>query len=179
MLDLSQKRRLVELYFENHKSPITTKRKFESESKLAGKPVTVSCTCINRIIAKWRHDSSVLPSKPRGRPVSRIRSSEIDRLRRELEDSPRRSIRKLSLKLKIPKSSVWVILRKELKLFPYRITLKKAIQPEHKVQRMTFANQVSDLMEKNELNHRNIHFSDEANFYLSGKSLLSSTSLFV
>ena len=64
MLDLDQKRRLVEIFFEFNKSPIKMKRRFEKEQKQFGKPVAVSLKAIHRLIAKWKKDRGVVPSTP-------------------------------------------------------------------------------------------------------------------
>jgi transposase len=61
-------------------------------------------------------------------------------------------------------------LKKDLKRFPYKVQLKQLLTPSNKQQRLEFANELSSRMEKkrNGLKVRSIHFSDEANFYLSG-----------
>ena len=87
-------------------------------------------------------------------------------MKRQLDISPKRSIRSLSRQLKISTWTTWKILRKELAKYPYEIQLKQTQTPQNKVDRVDFANKIADLMEK-DYKTRYI-FTDEANFHLSG-----------
>ena len=89
-------------------------------------------------------------------------------MQRKLENSPRRSTRTLGRELKLSTTSVWRILRKELKKFAYKIQMKQAQTPKNREQRTEFGNKMADRIESDSEFLKQIIFSDEAHFHLSG-----------
>ena len=107
-------------------------------------------------------------TSPPGRSRTVVANPNIERLKKKLDLSPRRSVRSLSRQLKISTTSTWRILREELKKYPYRIQLKEKLTPQNKESRVHFANRISDRIEADSSFLQNILFTDEAHFHLSG-----------
>ena len=73
-----------------------------------------------------------------------------------------------SRQLGIPRPTMWRILRKRLRLKPYRLMLLQKSEPDDHHRRMTFCAELQALMEEGGLFERLI-FSDECTFHLCGK----------
>ena len=80
---------------------------------------------ISRVVNNFESRYSLTNEKPSGRTRTVVVDKTIERVKRQLELSPRRSVRGLSKQLKVSTGSVWKILRKELRKYPYRIQLKQ------------------------------------------------------
>ncbi|KAJ4432694.1 hypothetical protein ANN_21317 [Periplaneta americana] len=85
-----------------------------------------------------------------------------------VKKSPHKSVPRLSLHLGITKSTVNDVMRKRLKLHPYKIQLLHAIKPLEKLLRAEFAaTMLKRIDDKSEI-LANIFFSDEATFHVNG-----------
>ena len=73
-----------------------------------------------------------------------------------------------SRQLGIPRPTMWRILRKRLRLKPYRLMLLQKSEPDDHHRRMTFCAELQALMEEGGLFERLI-FSDECTLHLCGK----------
>ena len=78
-------------------------------------------TTIVRIVKKLETDCSLVKNGRTGRPKSALSEKNVMRVKKKLESCPRRSTRTLSRELKLSRTAVWKILRKELKKFAYKI----------------------------------------------------------
>ena len=123
---------------------------------------------ITRVMKNFESRYTLMKEKPPGRTRTVVVDKTIERVKRQLELSPRRSVRGLSRQLKVSTGSMWKILRKELKKYPYRIQLKQSQTPQNKQDRVKFANEITDKIEEKPGYLKNIFFSDEANFHVSG-----------
>ncbi|KAJ4447239.1 hypothetical protein ANN_09243 [Periplaneta americana] len=59
------------------------------------------------------------------------------------ERSPRKSLRRASRELQVPKSTLQRIVHKRLKLYSYKVQLMQRLEPDDKPKRMKFANTIS------------------------------------
>ena len=125
-------------------------------------------TTIVRIVKKLETDCSLVKNGRTGRPKSALSEKNVMRVKNKLESSPRRSTRTLSRELKLSQTAVWKILRKELKKFAYKIQMKQAQTQKNQHQRVEFSNIMSDHIEADPQFMKQIIFSDEAHFHLSG-----------
>ena len=169
VLSIELKMTIIEAYFENGRSPARVRRLLLSRgSKWSTVVPTLSNQQIKRVVNQLQTNYTLKKISPPGRSRSVISNKNLDRIKKKLELSPRRSVRSLSRELGISKTTTWRMLRKELKKFPYKIQLREKQTPETKEKRVDFANFMSDRIEsdKNFLQH--ILFSDEAHFHLSG-----------
>ena len=159
---------IIKAYFENDCSPILTKRALR-HTVWAKEAARLHRPQILRVVEKLKNTFTLLNKKPPGRNRTVITDKNIQRVKRQLDISPRRSIRSLSRQLKISTGTTWKILRKELAKYPFKIQLKQTQTPQNKVDRVDFANKIADLMEKDDNFLQNTLFTDEANFHLSGR----------
>ena len=95
---------------------------------------SVPPTDTNRVVDKLKTSYTLINQKPPGRNRTVITGKNITRLKRQLDLSPRRSIRSLSKQLKMSTDTLWKILRKELAVekYPYKIQLKQTQTPKNK-----------------------------------------------
>ena len=82
--------------------------------------------------------------------------------------SPKKSLRRLSAERAIPHTNFQRIVRKYLKLYPYRMQRVQALRDVHHQQRFEFASTMCDRMEEDDNFLSRWVFSDEATFHLSG-----------
>lgn len=116
---------------------------------------------------KFLLTGSLLDKRRSGRP--KTPNDSIRRVRETFTHSPTISIRASAKQLLIPRSTVHKILRKNLKLYPYKLQLVQALEPNDRPRRTEFA---FDMLEQiaEDPNFLNlICFSDEATFHVSGK----------
>ena len=90
----------------------------------------------------------------------------IQKIKRKSKGGKRISGRKLALEMDMPFSSAYRILRKDLKLKPYKITVEPLLKDEHKAQRKKFANGARKKFRKEDT--MRILFSNEKMFDLDG-----------
>jgi len=83
--------------------------------------------------------------------------------------SPQKSVRQAFRELAIPPTTVWRVLRRRLRLQPYRIQLLQALHNGDKQKRIEFCTFVLEKSEEVEQFLYRIIFSDEATFHLNGK----------
>ena len=84
--------------------------------------------------------------KSTGRPS--VTEQQVEKVRQAFVRSPRKSTARGSRELGIPQPTVWRILRKRLKLKPYRLTLLQKLQPNDHHRRTTFCTELQALMEE-------------------------------
>ena len=168
LLPLDYKLAIVKAYFENGSSPILTKRFLQYHSIWAKEAATLHRRQILRIVKKLQDTYTLLSVKPPGRNRTVIVDKNIQRVKKQLDLSPKRSIRSLSRQLKMSTGTVWKILRKELDKYPYKIQLKQKQTPKNRTDRVEFANKMSEKIEESPDFLKHTLFSDEANFHLSG-----------
>ena len=80
---------------------------------------------------------SELQRKVAGRP--QISEEEIESVRVAYTRSPRKSIRRASTQLQIPRSTIHKVLHRNLRLYAYKVQLLQALKPEDKPRRKEFA----------------------------------------
>ena len=130
-----------------------------------GKP---SKPTILGMVNKFLETGSVLDVHRSDRKKTGRSTADIDKIRRAILKSPKRSVRRLSTEHKVKRSTVHNILHKDLKKFPYKIQIKQKIKAVDKRARSVFCNWVSEQIEQKTLFLNNIWFGDEAHFHLSG-----------
>ena len=90
----------------------------------------------------------------------------IQKIKRKSKGSKRISWRKLALEMDMSFSSAYRILRKDLKMKPYKETVELLLKDEHKAQRKKFVNWTRKKFRKEDTT--TILFSDEKMFDLDG-----------
>ena len=147
VLDKERSKRIVELFFKNNESITLTKRCYEAENRDSNEKIALMT--VRRIIEKWRETGTVVHDRARsGRPMKGRSILNIKKIQRKLDDSPKRSARRMSRETGIPYGTVWRILREDLNRFPYKVQLKQTLTQKNKMQRLEFATEVSRRIEK-------------------------------
>ena len=83
--------------------------------------------------------------------------------------SPRKSIKRASLKLNVSKTTMWKILKKRLRCKPYTLQLVQALSDGNKAKRQEYCGEMSDKMENEDDYPNKIVDSNKDTFHLSGK----------
>lgn len=102
---------------------------------------------------------------PKKKPINRVRIAEkIDSIRRLIQEDSKTSIRRLASQTNGCYSTTRTILRKDLRLHPYKTKKSHKLLPTDPPNRLEFANIMLDRF----VDFNNIIFTDEAHFYLEG-----------
>ena len=123
-------------------------------------------------ILKWYRDfvdRGCICDKRKGHSGRPSVSAEIvERVRETFVRSPKKSVRRASQQLNIPKSTISKVLRTRLKFHPYKLQLVQKLAPDDPAKRLDFSEHFMELMEDDENLSRKIIFSDEATFHVVG-----------
>lgn len=158
--------KIIETYLRTT-SIIATQRQFHRDFPRASVPTR---NTILALVQKFRETGSVKNKNKgnSGRRRSARTDDNIETVRRRLEESPRKSTRRLSQETALSRTSVRRILRMDLHLFPYKIQILQAQTAANMVERHNFCLTTSQRIEDNPNFLSLVFFSDEAHFYLSG-----------
>lgn len=102
-----------------------------------------------------------------GRP--QISEENKDRIRTMFAEDPTLSLRIAATEIGIHHTTIWRFLRRELKLFPYKLQLHQQISDEDKAKRIEFAQYCRNELGNESGYLKRIVFSDECKFSLSGQ----------
>ena len=137
----------------------------------------ISHMTVGRLILKFCETGSVL-DKPRSGPP-RVSDKTRIRIIEKIENSPKKSLRRSSSELGVPKTTVRRIIKAE-NFYPYKLQqLNKLCEddPDRRFQMVTwFQDQL--IQNPNFVNH-DVLFSDEANFFVNGEVNKQNSLLFV
>ena len=158
--------KIVELYFATN-PVVLTQRTFWTE--FPGRP----CPCertIKRLVDKFRNTGSLVDDNKghSSRPFSARNPTNIQVVRDRLQQSPRKSTRRLSQEVGISRTSVGRVIHKDLTLFPYKIKILQQQTDASRRERLEFRQIISERTENNPGVLDLIFFSDETYFHLSG-----------
>lgn len=155
---------IIKCYYVSAESPTAALRTFKKERGLVKDPFTTQS--IKRLVDKFETTGSVLDQKKSGRPsLQDERCAAVeDALQNTVTQLGCSSTRRISEETSIPHSSVHRILRKKLRLFPYKFTMLQELKSTDPPLRLHFAKWLLDNQDK--LN--NILWSDECHFYMNG-----------
>ena len=114
---------VVEAYFKNGDSAVTTQRLFRRHFNIPCHGRVPCCNTIKEWVQNFRENASALKTKPRGR-IPTVRTPEnVDKVRMAIVKSPRRSARKHSAATGLSDHSVRRILNKDLNFHLYKIVI--------------------------------------------------------
>ena len=92
----------------------------------------------------------------------------IERVRNIFQRSPRKSIRRTSLELQMPSTTVWRVVREYLHMIPYKLHLLQHLKDTDKSTGEDFYTQMLVMLEEDAFDNRLV-LSDEATFHVIGK----------
>lgn len=127
---------------------------------------------IYRMVQRFEQTGSVLDfrHKNEGRPRSARSSENLTTVRTVVEETPQKSVRNILREVngyvntRVSASSVYRMLKFDLKLTPYKISIMQHLKPSDIASRLNFASWAE---QRNEGFWNNVWFSDEAHFYLN------------
>ena len=161
MASAEEKARVV-VWFSEFKSIVRMQREFRRVYQKAAPDA-------KRIKAwhnKFLETGSVLKGHGGGR--QRVSDEKVENVRKAFIRSPRKSIRRASRELQMPRATVHKVLRKRLRLYAYKVQILQELKPEDKPRRHSFACDMLDRIDRDPNFLTNIMFSDEATFHVSG-----------
>lgn len=157
--------KLLYWYIENGRSVVSAQRAFKVHYKTLKAPAR---NTIMNIVKRMEEGGTVGNRKRKG-PKKTVRTPEnIQKIKKKLTDSPHRSTRRLSAETAISRSSVRRILNDDIGAFPYKIQMQQKQSEANQKKRVQFATYISKKIEEELLKITEVHWSDEANFHLSG-----------
>ena len=88
-------------------------------------------------------------------------------VRETFTHSPRKSTTRASIELQMPQQTVWKILRKRLRIIPYKLQTVQVLRCDDKRVRYSFCKSMQQWNEDDSFNR--LIFGDESTFRLTGK----------
>lgn len=143
-------------------SVITVQRNFRRQ--YGGEPPTPKT--IRHWLNSFKETGSVCKAKSPGRP--RTSEDVVEQIRVSCVRSPNKSLARRSLQLGVPKGTLYDVVRKRLHLRAYKLQLLHEIKPTDKIKRLEFAIDFLNRIDDDENFLKNVFFSDEATFHVSG-----------
>jgi len=92
----------------------------------------------------------------------------IDDVRNYFDKNPNTSIRKAAQVLDLKRETLRKIMRDVIKLHPYKITTHQLLTEKAMEKRVEFCKVITNMFESEELDEKQIIFTDEAHFWLNG-----------
>lgn len=159
---------ILEHYLLNKKSPIAAARALRNVWE---KPhLAIARTVFARVYATFKQFGTVVRPRKRERPTRSVEN--IEMVRRIATDASGNdeslSTRRIVAQTNISLTSLWRILRKDLKLKPYRLKLVHKLNEDDYDRRMEFCEVFLEFDAQDDSWKDKIFYTDEANFHLSG-----------
>ena len=123
-------------------------------------------TSIKRWHRRFSQNGTVADLPRSGRP--RIRDEDVRRIEQAFHDNPRLSTRNAERALQIPRSTIRDVLKKKLKMFPYKISFLQQLLPNDYRQRLQWAKHCRREIRIDPNYLSQIFFSDECIFHTNG-----------
>ena len=115
---------------------------------------------------KFQRTGCLCKGKSPGRPSTS--EATLEKIRESFQRSPQKSTARASRELGIHQTTAWRVLRKRLKMYPYRLMMLQHLRREYHTKRLHFCVSFQDLCGDDNFLKR-LRFSDEATFHVSGK----------
>lgn len=129
--------------------------------------MNVSHTAVGRLLAKFKEIGSVHDKERSGRP--RVSDETRTAILDKIEQSPKKSVRRSSCEINVPRSTMQKILKEE-HFHPYKLQILHKLHEDDPDRRMEMSTWFKNRLDKDpDMVHRKVLFSDEANFYLNGE----------
>ena len=157
--------KLLFWYVENGRSVAKTQRKFKVHYQRKKAPDRNS---ILDIVKNMEENGSVGRRTYSERAKTARTPENIRKIKAKMTDSPHRSARRLEKETAISRTTVRRILLDDIGAFPYKIQMQQSQSPANQKKRVEYATYLSLKIEQELLRITDIHWSDEANFHLSG-----------
>lgn len=135
-LNTEQKFKLIRFYWET-KSIITTQRRFQKFYRTNAPTRKTILRLCQKFIKKGRVENQNKGQS--GRKRSKRTPEIIEKVRQKITADPRKSTRRLAQEVRVSQTTLENILKKDLKLHPYKIMEAQEISDRDKEDRVMFA----------------------------------------
>lgn len=126
----------------------------------------VSHSTVGRLLAKFKSTGSVHDASRSGRPCTTADTEEV--ILAKVAASPRKSTRRTSMELGIPRTTLRRVLKKH-RWHPYKLQLLHHMTEDDPDRRMEMCDWFLRKLDDNAQFLSTVMFSDEANFYVNGE----------
>jgi hypothetical protein len=92
----------------------------------------------------------------------------IARVEEVLTLTPRKSVKRLSQQLDLKQTPTLIIVRQDLRMFPYKIQMQESMNDVGKESRLVLCNYYANIWKTTQYFIRHILFCDDAHFHLNG-----------
>lgn len=156
---------IIKTFYQNGSSIVKTRRKLRDFFGLHHIP---SKSTVQRVIKNFetRYTLQDLPKPGRARTARTPQN--IATVRQNVEACPETSVRRRAQEVGISQTSLWKILRKDLKFYPYKIQITQTLQENDHERRREWSARVLQLNADEPEFCANLIMTDEAHFDLSG-----------
>lgn len=171
VLTLQNRISLVQCYYECARSFVAGIRKFRRNNNLRNGPCSLQA--YRKLIRKFEDTGCVTDRAKSGRPkvVNDISAAEVLRETEEIAGNNNYGIcsaNQVAKRLQISYTTVWRILRRHLKMYPYKMQVLFELKETDKPVRYDFALRVLAQIQQTPQWLDNVLWTDEAHFLLSG-----------
>jgi len=158
---------VVEAYFKNGDSAITTQRLFRRHFNIPRHGRVPCRNTIKEWVQNFQENVSALKRNTRGR-IPMVRTPEnVDKVRMAIVKSSRCSVRRHSTAIGLSDRSVQRILHKDLNFHPYKTVIVQELSDRDMANPRIFSEQLLEMLNDNGVINT-VLMTDEAHFHLSG-----------
>jgi len=161
-----QKVKIIE-YWNESKSIVVVRRKYSKFFNVQMRNAPTRYV-INRIVTNFVNTGSVDKKKPPGRPSSVRTHDNINKVNARITQNGNVSQRRLSNIMNMKRTSLRRIMKEDLGCYPYKPKLLETINEKDFELRKKFAQKMINAIDNCSTMLKNMWFSDEAHFYLTG-----------
>jgi len=137
---------VVEAYFKNGDSAVTTQRLFRRYFNILRHGRVPCRNTIKEWVQNFRENALTLKMKPRGR-IPTVRTPEsVDKVRMAIVKSPRRSVRRHSAPIGLSDRSVRRILHKDFNFHPYKFAIAQELSDHDMANRRISFEQLLEML---------------------------------
>jgi len=154
---------VVEAYYENNRSVITTQRAFCTRFTLGRNAPVPDQKTILLWISNLRATGSTLKRKSPGRPRTIRTPENMEAVRASIQQSPKRFARKHAMAIRISSRSLRRILHADLKLHPYKMLLAQELSERDHANCRAISAEILE-----QVPAAAVLSGDEAHFHISG-----------
>jgi hypothetical protein len=156
----------METYFKNNNFVVVTQRIFHWQFNIHQDDSVPSRNTVLLWVRNFRETASATKRKPPGREPLLTTPVNIKQVHQAFVRSPRQSVSRNAIALRMSDHTVRRILREDLNFHPYKMVVVQAINDQDTVGRKTVCEVLLNTLNNDDLNH--VLMMDEANFHLCG-----------
>ena len=133
----------IVLKFGELKSATRVRRLFRKEFQVVPQHIP-NLKAFSRVVNRFKETGCVKGRNPPGPLKTKIMDDTVNTIKAMMENDPTTSIRQLASEMNLGIGTVWEILRKELKLYPYKPKNVQPLSEAHKLGRLQFSRWILD-----------------------------------